>query len=53
VHGHPNSIVAETIREAIAIARTAPPEGIVFFSGSLFLVGEARGLLIEAERAVL
>jgi dihydrofolate synthase/folylpolyglutamate synthase len=53
VHGHRNAIVAETIREAIEIARNAPPEGVVFFSGSLFLVGEARGLLVGAERAVL
>jgi dihydrofolate synthase/folylpolyglutamate synthase len=53
VHGHPNAIVAETVREAIKIARGAPREGVVFFSGSLFLVGEARGLLVRAERAVL
>jgi dihydrofolate synthase/folylpolyglutamate synthase len=48
VHGHPNATVAATIREAIGIARSAPPEGVVFFTGSLFVVGEARGLLVGA-----
>jgi dihydrofolate synthase/folylpolyglutamate synthase len=45
VTGHPNAVIAETVAEAINIARTAPEEAIVFFSGSLFLVGEARALL--------
>jgi dihydrofolate synthase/folylpolyglutamate synthase len=43
---HPNATIAPTVSEAIDIARSAPPEAIVFFTGSLFLVGEARPLLL-------
>jgi dihydrofolate synthase/folylpolyglutamate synthase len=49
---HPNSGVAETVREAIEVAGGAPKNAVVFFTGSLFLVGEVRGLLVGAERAV-
>jgi hypothetical protein len=38
-------VIGETVTEAISIARTAPEDAIVFFTGSLFLVGEARALL--------
>jgi dihydrofolate synthase / folylpolyglutamate synthase len=44
---HPHSMPAETVHEAIEIARTAPKHAIVFFTGSLFLVGEARCLLLS------
>jgi dihydrofolate synthase / folylpolyglutamate synthase len=44
---HPHSAIAETVQDAIAIARHAPREAIVFFTGSLFLVGEARALLLS------
>jgi dihydrofolate synthase/folylpolyglutamate synthase len=43
--GHGNAIAAATIPEAIELARRAPPDAAVFFTGSLFLVGEARALL--------
>jgi dihydrofolate synthase / folylpolyglutamate synthase len=43
---HPNATIAPTVADAIAIGAQAPPEAIVFFSGSLFLVGEARGLIV-------
>ena len=43
---HRNPVITQTLAEAIEMARTAPREAIVFFAGSLFLVGEARGLLI-------
>jgi dihydrofolate synthase / folylpolyglutamate synthase len=46
VSSHPNAHLAPTVSQAIEIARTAPPDAIVFFTGSLFLVGEARALLI-------
>lgn len=46
---HPNVEIAATVSNAIEIARTAPPQAIVFFSGSLFLVGEARALLTGRE----
>lgn len=41
-----DATVTHTIAEAIQIARTAPREAIVFFTGSLFVVGEARALLL-------
>jgi dihydrofolate synthase/folylpolyglutamate synthase len=45
VTGHPNAVITATVPQAIEIARTAPRDAIVFFTGSLFLIGEARGLL--------
>ncbi len=50
VTGHPQSEVAETVPDAIARAHAAPAEAVVFFTGSLFLVGEARALLVNANR---
>jgi dihydrofolate synthase/folylpolyglutamate synthase len=47
VTGHPNATVAETIPQAIEIARAAPREAVVFFTGSLIVVGEARAALVE------
>ena len=44
---HPYSMIAETVQEAIEIARQAPKEAFVFFTGSLFLVGEVRALLLS------
>jgi dihydrofolate synthase / folylpolyglutamate synthase len=41
-----DATVTHTIAEAIEVARTAPREAIVFFTGSLFVVGEARRLLL-------
>jgi dihydrofolate synthase/folylpolyglutamate synthase len=45
---HPNAVTAANISEAITLARQAPPEAIVFFTGSLFVVGEARALLLSS-----
>ena len=45
VQDHANVTVTHSLPEAIAIAQTAPPNAAVFFSGSLYLVGEARKLL--------
>ena len=39
---HPNVRVASTIAEALAMVRHASREDVVFVSGSLFLVAEAR-----------
>jgi dihydrofolate synthase / folylpolyglutamate synthase len=47
VTSHPNAVIAETIPQAIEIARTAPPDAIVFFTGSLIVVGEVRAALVE------
>ena len=43
---HPNTATAPTIFAAIAMAREAPGDAIVFFTGSLYVVGEARALLL-------
>lgn len=42
---HPATTTAETVPEAVEIARQAPPGTVVFITGSLFVVGEARPLL--------
>ncbi|MBV8526109.1 MAG: bifunctional folylpolyglutamate synthase/dihydrofolate synthase [Acetobacteraceae bacterium] len=44
---HPNATITDTVAQAIDQARTAPNDAIVFFTGSLFLVGEARALLVK------
>jgi dihydrofolate synthase/folylpolyglutamate synthase len=43
--GHREATTAETVSEAVQLARSAPPNAVVFFTGSLFLVGEARAIL--------
>jgi dihydrofolate synthase / folylpolyglutamate synthase len=45
-HDHPNAIIAPTVPQAIKEARNAPVNACVFFTGSLYLVGEARRLLV-------
>ncbi len=45
--GHPRLRTAAGLREALAIAAEARPEDAVFITGSLFLVGEARALLVK------
>ncbi len=45
---HTNVALTGTVAEALAMARTAPPETLIFVTGSLFLVGEARELLLAA-----
>lgn len=45
IAGHRNPVVAETVSSAIEIARTAPADAVIFFTGSLFLVGEVRAIL--------
>jgi dihydrofolate synthase / folylpolyglutamate synthase len=44
--GH--ATTAANVAEAISQAEQAPPEAIVFFTGSLYLVGEARALLMPS-----
>ena len=51
VDHHPNTTIAPAIPDAITLARTAPREAIVFFSGSLFLVGEVKALLTPPHSA--
>ncbi len=45
---HRSAVTAESIAAAIRLAREAPPNAAVFFTGSLFLVGEARAILHPA-----
>jgi dihydrofolate synthase/folylpolyglutamate synthase len=42
---HPRARAAASVGEALALARGAPPDGAVFVTGSLYLVGEARARL--------
>ena len=44
---HPRLRVAPRLQEALAMVDGAGPEDVVFVSGSLFLVGEARALLVQ------
>jgi dihydrofolate synthase/folylpolyglutamate synthase len=44
---HPSLQVAQDIGEALEIARGAGPSDVVFITGSLYLVGEARALLVK------
>jgi dihydrofolate synthase/folylpolyglutamate synthase len=43
---HGDATTASSIAEAIELARFAPRDAGVFFTGSLFLVGEARAILV-------
>ena len=45
VTGHPNAVSTQNVQQAIEKAREAPRDAVVFFTGSLYVVGEARGLL--------
>lgn len=47
VTNHPRALITQTISEAICVARSAPKQALVIFTGSLFLVGEARKLLLR------
>jgi dihydrofolate synthase/folylpolyglutamate synthase len=47
---HPNRAITTNLSEAVRIARAAPPDGAVFFTGSLFIVGEARGKLLQSNQ---
>jgi dihydrofolate synthase / folylpolyglutamate synthase len=42
---HPNVRIAPSLRDALDLLRGAGPEDVIFITGSLYLVGEARTLL--------
>jgi len=44
---HPNTTITQSVREAIELACNAPSNAVVFFTGSLFVVGEARAALVK------
>jgi dihydrofolate synthase/folylpolyglutamate synthase len=45
--GQTRARIAQTAREALDIARSAPTDAAVFITGSLYLAGEIRALLVE------
>ena len=45
VTSHGNAMVTASVQQAIDLASQAPPEAVVFITGSLFIVGEARSIL--------
>jgi dihydrofolate synthase/folylpolyglutamate synthase len=47
MHPHPNAVIADTLPGAVAIAKTAPGNATVFFTGSLFVVGEMKALTVK------
>ncbi len=47
---HPNRVVTSNLPEAIQIANAAPKDAAVFFTGSLFIVGEARARLLPSKQ---
>ena len=41
------AIVTHTVAEAVVLLREAKPDDVIFITGSLFVVGEARALLLQ------
>lgn len=44
---HPSIQVADNLKTALKMLRQAAPQDVVFITGSLYLVGEARALLVK------
>jgi dihydrofolate synthase/folylpolyglutamate synthase len=45
LHAHENAVLTQGVAEAIALLDATPADAVVFVTGSLFVVGEARPLL--------
>jgi dihydrofolate synthase / folylpolyglutamate synthase len=43
----PHAIVTHHVSEALELVNDVPPDDVVFITGSLFVVGEARALLVK------
>jgi dihydrofolate synthase/folylpolyglutamate synthase len=43
----PGAIITHTVGEAVALLHEAAPDDAIFITGSLFVVGEARALLVQ------
>jgi hypothetical protein len=43
----PGAAITHTVGEALAILREMDPGDVAFVTGSLFVVGEARALLVQ------
>ena len=50
VVSHPNLCLAPALDDALALVADAQPEDVIFITGSLFLVAEARALLLPLAR---
>ena len=42
---HPQTQICDSVQEALQLLKQAPPDAVIFITGSLFVVGEARPLL--------
>ena len=47
INPHPNTTITQSLQEAIEAAHNAPVDTTVFFTGSLFVVGEVRAALVK------
>jgi dihydrofolate synthase/folylpolyglutamate synthase len=45
--GAPGATITHSVAEAMALLREAAPTDVIFITGSLFVVGEARALLVQ------
>jgi dihydrofolate synthase/folylpolyglutamate synthase len=43
----PGAVITHTVPEAVALVRQAAANDVIFITGSLFVVGEARALLLQ------
>jgi dihydrofolate synthase/folylpolyglutamate synthase len=43
----PGATITHTVSEAVALLQQAAPDDVIFITGSLFVVGEARALLVQ------
>jgi dihydrofolate synthase/folylpolyglutamate synthase len=43
----PGAVITHTVAEAVALLKNAQPDDVIFITGSLFVVGEARAMLIQ------
>jgi dihydrofolate synthase / folylpolyglutamate synthase len=50
ISDHPNLAIAPGIEAALAMVADAAPDDVIFVTGSLFLVAEARALLVTESR---
>jgi folylpolyglutamate synthase/dihydropteroate synthase len=43
----PGATITHSVGEAVALLQQATPNDVIFITGSLFVVGEARALLVQ------
>ena len=52
IGGHPGLRTAPTLRDALALVEDASPDDVVFVTGSLFLVAEARRSVASLQQRI-